>query len=357
MLLTNNGAKNITHSFEIINNFWEENLSIQNYISQIELNYNNFYSKNIEFVVFDTETKWFRDDIIEIGALICKNNQIRAKDGNFYDYSYFMNNKGANIDKMDKFAFFVKPKVLDIPAKITELTNINLKMILDWEKTWETFPNFAEALIAFIKYVDWRPLVAHNAKFDTWIFKWSVWNNVNEITKVITEWKITIEEIENFFKLPVVDTLVDAKNILKVNPANNHKNGIIASLYGLKPNEFMLHRAYYDVIFTTRILYGLIETGTSNLKQLQNIFKEKTKETYYVIEKRWSGKFGQQKFELNPLETISSLKFRIMMFLHEKGLSFDDVEVISKEIFSWDVASSMYKNIWKVSVDLNTFKN
>lgn len=251
---------------DTINKFWKPPLSIIKDLVITDLqNKNNDIYTNTEFIVFDTETKWFADEIIEIGAIIVKNNKIKNEDGNFYDYDYYFANKWAKVSEMEKFAFFVKPKILEIPKLITELTHIDLPMILEWEKPWakspnKTLPDFTTALIEFIKFVNGRPMVAHNSQFDAWIFSWSVWNNVPEINKAVKEWKITIEEIKNFFEIPMVDTLRDWRSILKLNPIKNHKNSELSELFWLTANEYMLHRAYYDVIFTARVFYWLYET-------------------------------------------------------------------------------------------------
>lgn len=271
MQLNNILEWNIINSQGLIDKFgkWDWLVSISQLVIQDKNNKiagkNNY--KDVEYVVFDTETKWFNDDIIEIWAIIVKDNKIKAIDWKFYDYSYFIWNKGANINKIDKFSYFIKPRVLEIPKLITELTHIDLDMILKGLETNETFENFWLALTAFIKYVWNRPLIAHNAKFDTRMFKFSIWSNLMHINNEIKEGKITIKEIENFFSLPVIDTLTDAKQVLKLNVTENHKNNSLSTLFGLLPNEDMLHRAFYDVIFTTRIFYWLYETVNNSLSK------------------------------------------------------------------------------------------
>ena len=90
---------------------------------------------NGEFCVFDTETTGLDPGVeylTEIGAVIVRNGEV-----------------------VEEFDTFVKPGK-PITSKITELTGITNEMVAD-------APSEAEALKAFLDFVDGRILVAHNA--------------------------------------------------------------------------------------------------------------------------------------------------------------------------------------------------
>ena len=90
---------------------------------------------NGEFCVFDTETTGLDPGVeylTEIGAVIVRNGEV-----------------------VEEFDTFVKPGK-PITSKITELTGITNEMVAD-------APGEAEALKAFLDFVDGRILVAHNA--------------------------------------------------------------------------------------------------------------------------------------------------------------------------------------------------
>ena len=90
---------------------------------------------NGEFCVFDTETTGLDPGVeylTEIGAVIVRNGEV-----------------------VEEFDTFVKPGK-PITSKITELTGITNEMVAD-------APGEAEALKAFLDFVDGRILVGHNA--------------------------------------------------------------------------------------------------------------------------------------------------------------------------------------------------
>ncbi len=91
-----------------------------------------------EFVCFDIETtglKVDREAITEIGAVVLKNGEIT-----------------------ERFQTFVNPNRRLTP-EIIGLTGITDEMLKD-------APELKEALTEFLKFVDGRPLAAHNAEFD-----------------------------------------------------------------------------------------------------------------------------------------------------------------------------------------------
>jgi len=90
------------------------------------------------FVVFDLETTGFspiQDKIIEIGAVKVENGVIT-----------------------DKYSTFVNPKV-PIPFRITQLTSITDRMVME-------APDIETVLPEFLEFVKGAVLVAHNASFD-----------------------------------------------------------------------------------------------------------------------------------------------------------------------------------------------
>lgn len=91
-----------------------------------------------EFVCFDIETtglKVSREAITEIGAVVLSHGEVK-----------------------DRFQTFVNPNRRLTP-EIIGLTGITDEMLRD-------APQLKEALTAFLKFVDGRPLAAHNAEFD-----------------------------------------------------------------------------------------------------------------------------------------------------------------------------------------------
>ena len=91
-----------------------------------------------EFVCFDIETtglKVDREAITEIGAVVLKNGEIT-----------------------ERFQTFVNPN-RHLTPEIIGLTGITDEMLKD-------APQLKEALTEFLKFVDGRPLAAHNAEFD-----------------------------------------------------------------------------------------------------------------------------------------------------------------------------------------------
>ena len=91
-----------------------------------------------EYIVFDIETTGLDasyDEIIEIGALKIKNNEI-----------------------VDKFTSLIKPKY-PIDEFITELTGITNEMVKD-------APLINEVLPRFIDFIGDEILVGHNINFD-----------------------------------------------------------------------------------------------------------------------------------------------------------------------------------------------
>lgn len=229
-----------------------------------------------EFVVFDTETNWFRDEIIEIWAIIVKNNMIKHKDWSFHPYEYYISNNKQHFNEMDSFPYFVLPSSWFIPDKIMELTHINMDLIEAGRKEdapygTQTIDTFVDAFNAFIDYIWDRPIIAHNAWFDTWIFKWSInffYHQLDSAVKDINH-PLTLDKIQHFFQLKVIDTYGEASRALTLNPNLNHQNGVLSAFFWLPPQRDLLHRAIYDVIFTARNFYWLYEEIWNTYERLK----------------------------------------------------------------------------------------
>lgn len=149
-----------------------------------------------EFVCFDIETtglKVTREAITEIGAVVLKDGQIT-----------------------DQFQTFVNPN-RKLTPEIIGLTGITDAMLKD-------APELKEALTAFLKFADGRPLAAHNAEFDI--------SFIREGCR-----KVGLE-----FHPTYVDSLILAQNLLP--NLNKYKLDIVAEALDLP--AFNHHRASDD---------------------------------------------------------------------------------------------------------------
>ncbi|MFW5885402.1 MAG: PolC-type DNA polymerase III [Halanaerobium sp.] len=189
---------------------------------------NNPYSSNLdqtEFVVFDLETTGLnpsQHEIIEIGA-------VKIKAG----------------EKIDEFKSFINPGV-KIPAKITEITGINDRMVKD-------APGLETVINQFIDFAGDGVLVAHNADFDYGFIRTALAN-------------LAIKKDD----YTVLDTLGLARAVVK--DSKNHKLNTLAKYFGVDLENH--HRALDDASATAEVLSNLLETikadGTQNLKQINN---------------------------------------------------------------------------------------
>ena len=149
-----------------------------------------------EIVCFDIETtglKVDRETITEIGAVVLKNGEIT-----------------------EKFQTFVNPKRRLTP-EIIGLTGITDEMLKD-------APELKEALEAFLKFVNGRPLAAHNAEFDIGFIR------------------AGCKQVGLEFQPTYVDTLIMAQNLLP--GLGKYKLDIVAEHLDLP--AFNHHRASDD---------------------------------------------------------------------------------------------------------------
>ena len=161
-----------------------------------------------EFVAFDVETTGLSavtDRLTEIGAVLFKGGEVR-----------------------DKFSTFVDPK-MPIPANITELTGIR-------DSDVAGAPSEAEAMRAFLNFAGGRPIIAHNASFDTGFMA------------------AACERSGIRFEPVVLDTLVLSQRLLP--ELKRHKLDIVSRHLGLP--EFNHHRAFDDAEVVARMMERFI---------------------------------------------------------------------------------------------------
>lgn len=154
------------------------------------------YPMDGEIVVFDIETTGLSpqsEEITEIGAVLVKNGEI-----------------------LDKFETFVNPGK-PIPQKIVELTGITDDMVAD-------APSPRDAVLSFMEFCGDRPLIAHNADFDTGFIRETL--SRNGVKKSIR----------------YLDTLALCRALVK--EKKRHKLDIMAEYFGV-PNPSH-HRAVND---------------------------------------------------------------------------------------------------------------
>ena len=177
-----------------------------------------------EIVCFDIETtglKVQREAITEIGAVVLKNGKIT-----------------------DTFQTFVNPGRRLTP-EIIGLTGITDAMLAD-------APPPEEALAAFLKFVDGRPLAAHNAEFDIGFIRAGCRRAGLE------------------FDPTYIDSLILAQNLLP--ELHKHKLDIVAE--HLQLPQFNHHRASDDAVpvaqMLTKFFPMLAERGVTRLQQINN---------------------------------------------------------------------------------------
>ncbi len=157
-----------------------------------------------EFIAFDVETTGLSnisDRLTEIGAVRFSGGRV-----------------------LDTFSSFVDPG-MPIPANITELTGIR-------DSDVAGAPSEGEAMRAFLDFCGGRPIIAHNAAFDTGFMAAACARAGIEFSPV------------------VVDTLVLSQRLLP--ELRRHKLDIVSKHLGLP--EFNHHRAFDDAEVVARMM-------------------------------------------------------------------------------------------------------
>ena len=179
-----------------------------------------------EMVAFDIETTGLNagsDRMTEIGAVIFAGNEIKAT-----------------------FNTFVDPE-MHIPAEITQLTGIT-------DRDVKGAPKEAEALRSFLEFAGDRPLVAHNADFDTGFMSAAAVRNGIEFEPVY------------------IDTLALSRALLP--DLKKHKLDIVSNRLSLP--DFNHHRASDDALVCARImgrfLDMLAQHDAATLNDIQSVY-------------------------------------------------------------------------------------
>ena len=200
-----------------------------------------------EYVVFDLETTGFNaaggDSIIEIGAVKLKNGEI--------------------VDKFDKLIKPPKP----ISERITNVTSITNEMVADC-------PNEEVAVKEFLTWTGDKPMVAHNAKFDTSFIE-------------MCYKKYNLGEYKN----PVIDTL--ALSRILDQDATRHGLSAITKRYGVEFDEESHHRGDYDALATGLVFHKM-------MKKLESINILKISDLEKLVNKDDIHKFGRS-YHMNIL--------------------------------------------------------
>ena len=194
-----------------------------------------------EFVAFDIETTGLNarnDRMIEIGAVIFSGDRI-----------------------LNSFNTFVDPGC-QIPEEITELTGIRNEDV-------HGAPDEREALAAFLAFAGDRPLIAHNAHFDTGFMRESAKRSGLEFHPVFLD-TLTLSQA----------LLTDLKRF-KLDTVSNHLN----------LPKFNHHRATDDAMVVARIMGKFIpmlkERGAANLKEAEQVYQSlrrtDVQKTYHLI--------------------------------------------------------------------------
>ena len=194
-----------------------------------------------EFVAFDIETtglNQLNDRMTEIGAVIFRGSEI-----------------------ISMFNTFVNPGIL-IPAEITELTGIRNSDV-------SNAPDEKEALEAFMAFAGNRPLIAHNAHFDTSFMKAAARRHGQRFDPV------------------VLDTLALSQSLLP--DLKRFKLDIVSNRLNLP--KFNHHRASDDAMVVARImdkfLPQLRTRGAKTLDDIeiihQSLQRKDLQKTYHMI--------------------------------------------------------------------------
>ena len=182
-----------------------------------------------EFVVFDIETTGLSstsDEIIEIGAVILRGGEVA-----------------------ETFSEYVDPG-RHIPEKITELTGISDEMVAGAPKIDDVLPRFLE-------FCGDRPLIAHNANFDTGFIRQAA------------------SRLRLSFDNPYIDTLGISRYVN--GELKNHRLDTVAEHYGL--GDFEHHRAFEDAkicaLIFAEMAKRLLEEGVGDVPDMIRTMGEK----------------------------------------------------------------------------------
>ena len=180
-----------------------------------------------EMVAFDIETTGLNagsDRMTEIGAVIFAGNEIK-----------------------ETFNTFVDPG-MHIPAEITQLTGIT-------DKDVKGAPSEGEALKAFLDFAGGRPIIAHNADFDTGF-----------MASTASRCGIDFDPV-------YLDTLALSQALLP--DLKRHKLDMVSNRLSLP--EFNHHRASDDALVVARIMGRFIpmleEKGARNVGDIQRVYR------------------------------------------------------------------------------------
>ena len=181
-----------------------------------------------EMVAFDIETTGLNagsDRMTEIGAVIFAGGEIK-----------------------ESFNTFVDPE-MHIPAEITQLTGIT-------DNDVKGAPSEAEAMRAFLKFAGDRPIVAHNADFDTGFMASAAARSGLEFEPVY------------------LDTLALSHALLP--DLKRHKLDMVSNRLSLP--DFNHHRASDDALVVARImgrfLPMLAEQGAKTVNDIQAVYRK-----------------------------------------------------------------------------------
>ena len=199
------------------------------YINDVDTGYavrgDSNLSLDSEFIAFDVETTGLSaatDRLTEIGAVLFSGGRV-----------------------LDTFSTFVDPG-MHIPANITELTGIR-------DSDVQGAPGEGEAMRAFLDFAGGRPIIAHNATFDTGFMAAACERNGIEFNPV------------------VVDTLILAQRLLP--ELRRHKLDIVSKHLGLP--EFNHHRAFDDAEVVARMMDRFIpmlhKQGAEKLSDVNDV--------------------------------------------------------------------------------------
>ena len=183
---------------------------------------------NGEFVVFDIETTGLssaNDEVIEIGAVILRGGE-----------------------PAETFSAYVNPG-RHIPENITTLTGISDETVAD-------APPIAEVLPKFFEFCGGRPLIAHNANFDTGFMR------------------VAASKLKLAFDNAYIDTLGISRFL---NPElKNHKLDTLVDHYGL--GGFEHHRAFEDARVTALVFMKMArkleEEGIRDIPDMVKMMSE-----------------------------------------------------------------------------------